>query len=528
MTDDTYEQVRDEVLKNAAETAARLKADNPDAEPEDRINESFINDCLRANERGDGLLYAYLFEERFVFDTISEEWYEWQGHYWKLDEFFHHANEVEAVAEVYGKAAARLAKPILDAMEAGDKDKIGKLRNLQRDYNKRASRLRSVRGVANCLKFAIKNNPMPLVISGNDFDLDPWLLGCVNGVIDLRNGKLTDGDPEDYITRVSPIAYDGLDAERPVWEKTVSEIFDNDTAMVEFMQRVLGYGITGDTSEAKIPICLGRGRNGKDTIVETVAKVLGNDLSGPVLSETLLEQQRKGPASGPNPEIVALKGLRLAFAAESDEGRRFSASKIKWLTGGNLLQGRGLFDKRATEFVPHFLLVLVTNYRPQAPAYDYAFWQRVLLIPFDIIFVDRKPEQDFERRMDKHLKDGLLDEASGILAWLVQGCLDWQRLDDLDPPPKVIDATAEYRRDEDLLIAFEEDCLDKNPEYVSEASELYDAFKKWFSENVSKRNILSQKKFGAMMKDRYQRRKVGTVKYYGIRLKPSAIYGMDD
>jgi len=110
----------------------------------------------------------------------------------------------------------------------------------------------------------------------------------------------------------------------------------------------------------------------------------------------------------------------------------------------------------------------------------------------------------------------------------VQGCLDWQRLGSLDPPPKVIDATAEYRRDEDLLIAFEDDCLDKNPEYVSEATELYDAFKKWFAENVSKRNILSQKKFGAMMKDRYQRRKIGTVKYYGIRLKPGALYGLDD
>ena len=206
-----------------------------------------------------------------------------------------------------------------------------------------------------------------------------------------------------------------------------------------------------------------------------------NDLTMGVL----LDQGKNRNAAGPSPDIMSLRGLRMAFASETDEGQRFSSTRVKWFSGGDTLIGRYPHDKRNISFEPTHLLVLLTNHKPHAPASDFAFWERLLLVDFPLSFVDRKPQNENERPMDKGLKDRLLQELPGIAAWLVRGCLEWQRVG-IAPPAKVREATSEYRRDEDLLADFVDECCDLQqegqPEIRSKASDLYDAFCAWFKQ----------------------------------------------
>ena len=272
-------------------------------------------------------------------------------------------------------------------------------------------------------------------------------------------------------------------------------------------------------------------------MTEIIQTVLGGQnatasLAGPVQSEMLLDQGKNRSAAGPSPDIMSLRGLRIAFASETDEGQRFSPARVKWFSGGETLTGRYPHDKRNVSFEPSHLLCLLTNHKPHAPASDFAFWERLLLVDFPLSFVDRKPQNENERPMDKGLKDCLLQELPGIAAWLVRGCLEWQRAG-LDPPAKVREATAEYRKDEDMLADFiEECCILQQPgesDIRTPASELYDAFCEWFKVNISSKKTVSQKAFGKMMLEKFQReRKGGIYYYYGISVSSQMQHELDE
>ena len=187
--------------------------------------------------------------------------------------------------------------------------------------------------------------------------------------------------------------------------------------------------------------------------------------------------------------------------------------------------GRAPHDKYETYFSPTHKLVLMTNELPHAPSYDFAFWERVHLVPFELSFVDRKPQTDDELPADKELPERLQKEASGILAWLVRGCLAWQDKG-IAPPPIITEATAKFRRDEDTLADFIDECcyIDKSAE--TKASDLYSAFKDWYEEHVYK-NAPSQMKFGKMMVKKFNREKKGTYIYFGVGLNDQ-IFGQGE
>ncbi|MBT3259607.1 MAG: DNA primase [Deltaproteobacteria bacterium] len=475
----------------------------------------FVMDCLLANELGDGTLYAALNDGRFVFNKSSQEWMAWQDHFWALDEMDQAHIAVEDVALSYLAEARSLVEDISKAIKEKNESATKTLKGRQGQIYKRVKRLRSDRGRINCLCMAHKNGERPLAILGEHLDQSPWLLACANGVVDLRTGELQPGRPSDYLTKASPTEWDSINAPCPIWEKTLSEIFAGEPELVAYVARLFGYALTGVPKENILPILWGQGRNGKTTIVETISRILG-PLAAPIQSEMLLDQGHSRSSAGPSPDIMALKGLRMAFASEADEGRKFSPSRIKWLSGSDTLVGRAPHDRRQTSFRPTHTLILLTNHKPHAPASDFAFWERIHLIPFNYSFVDRAPQKDNEFRADKDLSDKLEAEATGILAWMVRGCLQWQQMG-LNPPDIIRDATDEYRRDEDLLADFIEDRCYIHPDAFVHASALYDDFKQWFENNVSKRPF-SQKKFGNLLKDRFEKEKKGTVIYHGLRL----------
>ena len=522
--DNSADEIRRQVEARLRDSKkAEQEAPPPtDGKPKDNgeITSRFIRDCIYANELGDGTLYAALYDGEYVFNKSSREWMIWMGHYWDLDIFEKSNVAVEGTAVTYLEEAHNIVDQIDWATKKKDTARVSKLVAVQNAIYKRVKRLRSDRGRVNCLKFAHLNHTKPLAIVGDVLDQEPWLLACQNGVIDLRTGELRPGRPDDYLSKASPVEWKGIHEPCPIWDQTLEQIFASHPELVDYLARLFGYAISGLTKENILPILFGQGRNGKTTIVESITHVLG-PLAAPIQSEMMLDQGRSRSSSGPSPDIMALRGLRIAFASEADENRKFSPSRVKWLSGSDTLVGRSPHDRRETHFRPTHTLILLTNHKPHAPATDFAFWQRVHLIPFEFSFVDRQPQKDSELPADKDLPDKLREEASGILAWLVRGCLQWQKMG-LAPPQVIIDAVAEYQRSEDMLADFLEQCCYIHPDEKVGASALYDAFKEWFGENVSKRSIISQKNFGKLMKDRFEKRKSGTYIYFGLRLLTEA------
>ena len=493
---------------------AKKKQGKASGQDVDGSRSKFVSDCLHAVEMGDGVLFSDIHQGQFVFNKSSAEWLAWAGHHWEIDLKNSTLSAVENVAQVYAKEAVQLAGKINWALKKNDELAEDRFRALQKIYHKRVAKLRTERGRQACLKFAHTNSVNALHVLGDQIDQEPWLLACSNGVIDLKTGEMRPGRAEDYLMRASPIAWEGIDAPAPIWDQTLEAIFE-DEEMVSYLQRLFGYAITGLTIEPILPVLFGQGRNGKTTVVEMIGHVLG-PLAGPIPSEMLLDSGRFTNASAPTPDLIDLRGLRIAFASEIDENRRFSPARVKWLSGSDTIVGRAPHDKHSTRFRPSHTLFMMTNHEPGAPMSDVAFWERIHLIPFGFSFVDRAPKADHERPADKHLSEKLKAEASGILAWVVRGCLRWQ-VQGICPPQKVKAATEEYRRSEDLLADFLEECCTEDPRYKESAAALYEIFRTWWSENVSKK-ALSQKKFGRLLGRRFKRVKSNTVQYLGLRL----------
>lgn len=483
--------------------------------PKDPIDTDFIRQCLSHNELGDGCLFAALHRGKFLFDASAGSWLTWAGHYWQRDIEGRALAAVEAVAMAYAKETAVLARQL--AAAGDDEGRAAAIKGKLRFLNRRIDRLRAVRGRANTLTMAATLPEDAPVITGDKLDADPWRLACANGVIDLRTGEHRPGRANDYITKASPTRWLGLDALAPAWENFLLAIMDGDVEMVCFLQRLFGYGITGSIREHVFAVLFGAGRNGKGTLVETLRHVLG-DVAQPIQSEMLLDQGRVRSSAGPSADTMSLQGLRLAFASETDQGRKFSGAAVKRLTGGDTLTGRNPMDRLMTTFRPQHLLMLLTNHKPRAGADDGALWARMLLIDFPLSFVDH-PTAPNERLIDRTLEERLLEEAPGILAWLVNGCLQWQK-QGLKPPQKVLAATAEYRRAEDDLAEWLEECCLVNEHALMTAKVAYGSFHTWYSSQVSEK-VPSQKRFGEMLARRFRREKGGegnTYRYFGVEL----------
>ncbi len=495
----------------------------------DEIGREFIEACLWANEFGDGELYKRLHSKTLLFNKSADCWLRWAGHHWEIDWADYALAAVEDVVAHYQAEAARVAAEIRVLTAESEKEnerQLGRLKYLLENLNKRVTALRSSRRRKNCVHFA-HTTEAPLAIRGDELDQKPWLLACSNGVIDLREGELRPGRQEDYLLKACPVEWQGLDAPRPRWEQFQREVFEENGQLIAFVQRLFGSALVGKVMEHVIVVLSGRGRNGKGTKVDILSRVLG-PMAGPIRAEMLLDQGKNTSSAGPTPDIMALRGLRYAFASETDEHARISPSRVKWLTGADELSGRNPHDKYEVTFSPTHTLFLLTNHKPHAPADDYAFWERVLLIPFGLSYVRRKPSADFERQADPTLPDALMEEAPGILAWLVRGCLEWQRIG-LDPPAIVKDAVAEYRRDEDMLGDFIDECLDIEPddEVGTQATEVFAAFEAWWTKNVSK-NAPKQRWFGKLLQRRFRREKTGGVyRYFGFRIRLSALEDLD-
>lgn len=355
----------------------------------------------------------------------------------------------------------------------------------------------SQKGLAINAAIALARSEPGIPVRPSDLDTDPWLLNVRNGTIDLRTGELRPHDPTDLITRQSPVAYDP-DATAPTWDAFLASITLGRADLAGYLQRIAGYAASGMATERQAFVLYGAGRNGKGAFCNVLEHVLG-DYSVRTPTETLMARRHD---SGISNDLARLRGARFVRASETEEGRRFNVARVKDLTGNETISARFLFGE-FFDFRPEFTLVVTTNHKPIVPANDQALWDRLRLVPFDLrLWDDDDPAEertDPGKRVDKRLEEKLRAEAPGILRWIVEGCLAWQR-EGLHAPECVLGATQEYRDESDRVGAFLEDrCVVQEASRVT-AGEIFAAYVEWATANGER--PMSNQAFGRALAEK--------------------------
>lgn len=337
-----------------------------------------------------------------------------------------------------------------------------------------ALRSESARALAAMVSLARSEPGIP--VCPQDFDCDIWKMAVQNGTLDLKTGELKPHDKLDLMTKASTVPYNAA-AKAPAWEEFLNTVLDGNQELIAFLQRAVGYSLTGDTGERCLFVLHGHGANGKSTFLNAIQSVVV-DYGLQTPTETLLSR-----GGGIQNDVARLRGARFVTSTECNEGARLAESTIKALTGNDIVVARFLYGE-FFEFRPECKIWLGTNYKPVIRGTDRAIWDRIRLVPFNVTIAEDK--------QDRNLAAKLESELPGILAWAVRGCLDWQN-GGLKPPAVVLEATTSYRNEMDTFSAFLEERCTLNASHVVAARHLGDSYIRWCETNgerpISKKAI---------------------------------------
>jgi putative DNA primase/helicase len=300
-----------------------------------------------------------------------------------------------------------------------------------------------------------------LAATVEQWDRDPWLFNTLAGTVELRTGRIREHRREDYITKLSEISPGG---ECPRWMAFLHTVTAGDLELASFIQRMLGYTLTGSTQEQCLFFLWGPGANGKSVLLTTVAGILGDYHTTAPIETFTASQSERHPT-----ELAGLMGARLVTAVETEEGRRWAESKLKALTGGDKIAAR-FMRQDFFEFTPQFKLMIAGNHKPGLRSVDEAMRRRIHLIPFTVTIPKEK--------RDPQMSEKLRAEWPGILHWMIEGCLAWQR-HGLDPPAAVRNATAAYLEAEDAIGTWIAECVTRNPQRSESTEALFGSWKVW-------------------------------------------------
>ena len=408
---------------------------------------------------------------RFV--AAWNKWLLWNGRHWQFEETLRAWDFAREVCRV---AARQCNKP------------------------KQSSAIASAKTVSAVERLARSDRRLAATI--DQWDADPWQLNTPTGVVDLTTGQSRPHIPEDYVTKITGV---GPQGDCPRFRTFLERITGGDAELVAYIQRVLGYGLTGLTREHALFFGYGTGANGKSVLLSTVAGILGEyHKTAPIETFTASNGDRHPT------DLASLRGARLVTATETEEGRRWAESRIKQLTGGDTVAAR-FMRQDFFEYRPAFKLIIAGNHKPSLRSVDEAIRRRFHLIPFAVTI---PPEE-----RDSELAEKLKDEWPGILAWLVEGCLDWQT-EGLRPPKAVLEATEAYLSAEDSLAAWlEERCERRTAEWASSAS-LFVSWSAWAT--AAGENPGNSKRFAQALESRgfTPNRKMHGRGFDGLRLLP--------
>jgi putative DNA primase/helicase len=288
------------------------------------------------------------------------------------------------------------------------------------------------------------------------------LLNTPGSVIDLKTGETRPHRPENYITMITAVAPRGV---CPKWVEFLRKITNGDEALIAYLQRVAGYCLTGDASEQAMFFGYGVGQNGKGVFLRTIGRVLGGYCKTAAI-ETFTESKTDRHPT----ELARLHSARLVTATETESGRHWAESRLKMLTGGDVVTAH-FMRQDDFEYSPKFKLFVSGNHKPGLRSVSVAMRRRVNMIPFAVVI----PEDD----RDPHFEDKLVDEWPGILEWMITGCLDWQERGGLAPPEAVAKATEAYFTAQDSFTAWIEECCERDPNAWTSTTRLFESWKLW-------------------------------------------------
>ena len=397
------------------------------------------------------------------YNAVWKKWLVWQDTHWAIDDgYLIHDLGLKIVRDFYE-----------ELLKTADYRK-------RIDIEKHAMQSESVRRRKALIEAA---SWIPeLNVKSEELDNDPWLLNVKNGTIDLRSRELKEHSPQDLITRVANVHYD-KEADCPIWRRFLLEIMNYDMDLLNFLQSVAGWAITGDTSEQMMFIMFGTGANGKSTFLNTIMNLMG-EYAAATPTQTFMKK-----TNDQTNDLARLRGTRLVTTTETEQGKRLSEPLIKQITGNDRITARFLYGEYFS-FVPTFKIFMATNHKPILKGTDHGIWRRIRLLPF----TQRIPED----KQDKRLEEKLRLEGPGILNWLLEGVEKWMEIG-LVAPIAVKAATEEYRAEMDVIGDFLKDRCVLTEGKAVKARELFRLYNEWCAENNER--CCTERYFGLRLKE---------------------------
>jgi putative DNA primase/helicase len=441
-------------------------------------------------DAGNAECFEVLFGKKFLYDNTKGKWLVWKGRYWAED------NDGEASRAALETARQRLLAASL-ILEDPTRERV-KWALQSESVARRRFTLISAQSIRS------------LSTITENYDRDPFLLTVGNGTIDLRAGKLREARPEDRITRATDVPYDRY-ATAPRWTEFLNEVFGGDSETIGYIQRAVGYSLTGSTREQCFFLLCGAGANGKTTFLETIIKLMGTHADTAAFSAFLVHSNQGGPRN----DLAALCGSRFVKAAEAEHRARLDEAVMKLLTGEDTISARFLYHEEFS-YRPQFKIWLATNHKPAIWERTDAIWRRIKLIEFNRQFKGRQADLTLRGKLDS--------ELPGILTWAVAGCLAWQKFG-LREPQRVTSATLGYRQESDQVGRFLKDRCQLQDDERTPAKALYDGFLLWSAASHEKPLAINQ--FAAKLEERglQKKRSSSGFVYLGVALLPVAPTG---
>lgn len=393
-----------------------------------------------------------------------KKWMYWDGKVWRIDD----NGEVKKLADIIVEDIKREA-----FLEQDEKT--------QADLLKWANKTANSRGKEAMIKECQHLEGIPA--SPDAFDAYTDYLNCQNGIVNLKNGELIPHDSNFMMSKITYAEYDTAKGKPKRWLKFLDEITNGNKELQAYIQKCVGYSLTGSNREQCAYFLYGIGNNGKSTFLDTIADLLGNYASN-AQPETIM--LKKWGGEGANSDIARLKSARFVTCEEPTEGVRLNEGLLKQLTGGSKVTARHLYGEEF-EYQPEFKIWVATNHKPVVRGTDVGIWRRIKLIPFEVNIPKDK--------VDKNLKYKLREEMPQIMAWAVEGCIRWQN-EQMEEPECVQEAVKEYKQEMDLLASFMEECLeiDYEGDLRLSANVLFRVYTRWAKDNNEFE--MSSKKFG--------------------------------
>jgi putative DNA primase/helicase len=431
-------------------------------------------------DAGNAEFFAREYKDKLRYVYSRRRWLLWSNHWWVED-------RCQTVLQM-AKEAAR--KRLRVRFVLRDTKAEGKAEGAWAFKSESWARLEAALEIA-------KSEPS-LATSGDEWDANPWLFGVANGVINLRTGKLRDGKRSDLLTMHTEVVFDA-EAQCPRWLHFLDDIFGGDRELIEYVHRAVGYCVTGITTEQVIFVCHGSGANGKSTFLDVLRAVLGDYAYNLPFSTFEL----KARSAIPN-DIAALPRRRFVTALETSESAPLNEARIKLLTGCDAVSARLLY-REFFSFTPTAKFWLATNHRPPVADDSPGFWRRIRLIPFLQQFVGEQADKDLAAK--------LMEEALGILSWVVNGCLLWKR-DGLGLPATVATASEAFGE-------FLDETCEVTADATVSAADLWQEYVEWVSGNHER--PLDRRAFSARLESRaFRKQRSGhdrTWTWFGLRIK---------